>query len=222
MLHLPHLHTFMNQMNGAQTTHMMIDFMVKFTENIQYCHWDTEKKTPFQSNLGQTDIYAKSKEVMLFINESLPDGAVWGTTIVWNDYLWSINLVKVKEWKSERKVLARRVQRLFVKNIWCDPQTPSAFQIGSPSKFKSPGLNQIICDNGLTKIQESFCSPCAPTSLQAPFKGWQHLVHSEGIASLFNAFVLHFLNVWQAVHSTSEISFPCLWIWMVNTRLVFP
>lgn len=62
-------------------------------------HWEHSvfssrywKKTPFLSNLGQTYIYVKAKEVMLFIDESLPDGAGWGATIVWNDYLWYIKL----------------------------------------------------------------------------------------------------------------------------------
>lgn len=82
----------MNWVYGVQIIHKMIDFMVKFTENIQYSHRDTEKKTPFLSNLGQTYVYVKAKEVMLFIDESLPDGAGWGATIVWNDYLWYIKL----------------------------------------------------------------------------------------------------------------------------------
>lgn len=59
------------------------------------------------------------------------------------------------------------------------------------------------------------------TFLQTALRGGEHLINSEGIGSLFVAFILHFLDVWQAVHGTAEISFPCLWIWTVDAWLVF-
>lgn len=59
------------------------------------------------------------------------------------------------------------------------------------------------------------------TFFQASLCGGEHLINSEGISSLFVAFVLHFFDVWQAVHGTAEISLPRLWIWTVYAWLVF-
>lgn len=64
-------------------------------------------------------------------------------------------------------------------------------------------------------------SAAALTFLQTSLCGGEHLINSEGVRSLFDAFILHLLNVWQAVHGTAEISLPRLWIWTVYAWLVF-
>lgn len=69
-------------------------------------------------------------------------------------------------------------------------------------------------------VQQVLSSP-ALTFLQASLCGRQHLVNSEGVGSLFDAFVLHFLNVRQAVHGAAEVGLPRLWIGPVHAWLVF-
>lgn len=59
------------------------------------------------------------------------------------------------------------------------------------------------------------------TFLQAPLCGREHLVHSEGVGSFLDTFVLHLLDVRQAVHGAAEVSLPGLWVGPVHTGLVF-
>lgn len=59
------------------------------------------------------------------------------------------------------------------------------------------------------------------TFLHASLRGRQHLVHSEGVCSLFDALVLHLLDVRQAVHGTAEVCLPRLGVWASDARLVF-
>lgn len=61
----------------------------------------------------------------------------------------------------------------------------------------------------------------ALTFLHVSLGGGEHLIDSEGISSLFVAFILHLLDVWQAVHGTAEIRLPRLWVWTVDACRVF-
>lgn len=47
-----------------------------------------------------------------------------------------------------------------------------------------------------------------------PGEGWQHPVHPHSRAALVPTLVLHFLDVWQGVHGTTEVCLPCLGIWL--------
>lgn len=58
------------------------------------------------------------------------------------------------------------------------------------------------------------------TFLHTPLRRRQHLVDSEGVGSLFDALVLHLLDVRQAVHGTAEVCFPCLGVWTGHAWLV--
>lgn len=59
------------------------------------------------------------------------------------------------------------------------------------------------------------------TSFWMSLRRREHLVHSEGVRSLFNAFVFHLFDVRQRVHRTPEVRLPRFWIRLV-TRLIFP
>lgn len=73
----------------------------------------------------------------------------------------------------------------------------------------------------MIKLKEFMTTAAALTFLGISLWGGEHLINSEGISSLFDAFVLYLLDVWQAVHGTAKISLPCLWIRAVYTWLVF-
>lgn len=73
----------------------------------------------------------------------------------------------------------------------------------------------------MIKLKEFMTTAAALTFLGISLWGGEHLINSEGIGSLFDAFVLYLLDVWQAVHGTAKISLPCLWIRTVYTWLVF-
>lgn len=73
----------------------------------------------------------------------------------------------------------------------------------------------------MIKLKEFVTTAAALTFLGISLWGGEHLINSEGIGSLFDAFVLYLLDVWQAVHGTAKISLPCLWIRTVYTWLVF-
>lgn len=59
------------------------------------------------------------------------------------------------------------------------------------------------------------------TFLHAPLRGGEHLVDSEGIRSLFDALVLHLLDVRQAVHGTAEVGLPRFRIGTIYAQLEF-
>lgn len=90
----------------------------------------------------------------------------------------------------------------------------------------SAGLGLSLCGkNRLCEGQLVFLLPVFPplppedpvplaTFPLVPGEGWQHPVHPHSRAALVPTLILHFLDVWQGVHGTTEVCLPCLGIWL--------
>lgn len=50
---------------------------------------------------------------------------------------------------------------------------------------------------------------------------WKHAVDTNRFTAFVNAFVLDFLNIWQWVHCTTEVGFPCFGVRFCDSWLKF-